>query len=167
MVLVRNMTPFQQLFKVLCLDFQLHRLRMSCMRYKVMMLVSKLMKPPLSLQIWLFKTTADNSHEAFQATNYSSRGRGSYNNRFDSNRGRGGYSSRGRGFHQQLTAFGGQNTRHTCQIYGRIAHTTLKCWNRFDHNYQHDEIPKALAALHVSAMLQATSGIMILERRVT
>lgn len=37
-----------------------------------------------------------------------------------------------------------------CQICGRIGHTALKCWNRFDRTYQSDDVPKALAALHVS-----------------
>ena len=61
-----------------------------------------------------FQTAAANSHEAHQTAQHNNIGRGSYNNRFGSNRGRGGYSSRGRGFHQQTTATAGNNTRPTC-----------------------------------------------------
>lgn len=82
---------------------------------------------------------AVNTHMAFNSQNvgpgynpnYRGRGRsGQY-------RGRGGYSSRGRGFPQHQS--GGNNTqgeRPTCQICGRVGHTALKCYNRFDNNYQ-------------------------------
>lgn len=44
----------------------------------------------------------------------------------------------------------GDSNRPTCQICGRIGHTALKCWNRFDNAYQSTDIPKALAAIQVS-----------------
>ena len=53
-------------------------------------------------------------------------------------RGRGGFNSRGRGFsqHQNNNTYG---ERPTCQICGRSGHTALKCYNRFDNNYQPTE----------------------------
>uniref|UniRef100_A0A1J3HPK9 Uncharacterized protein n=1 Tax=Noccaea caerulescens TaxID=107243 RepID=A0A1J3HPK9_NOCCA len=96
-----------------------------------------------------------------QKSNYShpgQRGRGHSSSRFGS-RGRGGFSTRGRGFSQQvnpagwnqsLSSDGNQNNRPMCQICGRMGHTALKCWNMFDHAYQSDDVPKALAALHIS-----------------
>lgn len=92
----------------------------------------------------------------YTTTSHNHRGRGSYSNRFGSNRGRGGYSSRGRGFHQQSVSTGQNNhttsatQRPICQICGRMGHTALRCWNRFDTNYQNDNLPQALAALQVS-----------------
>ncbi|KAL0874896.1 hypothetical protein Bca101_024601 [Brassica carinata] len=63
--------------------------------------------------------------------NPNNRGRG----RSGATRGRGGFSSRGRGFTQhQNNNSGGE--RPTCQICGRIGHIALKCYNRFDNNYQ-------------------------------
>lgn len=62
--------------------------------------------------------------------NYRGRGRSNYN------RGRGGYSTRGRGFTQHQSSTGRTGDRPTCQICGRIGHTALKCYNRFDNNYQ-------------------------------
>lgn len=74
--------------------------------------------------------------------NYRGRGRsGSY-------RGRGGYSNRGRGFTQQQSS--GNNTqgeRPTFQICGRVGHSALKCYNRFDNNYQP---PTAFNSLRVA-----------------
>lgn len=96
------------------------------------------------------------AHQVFYTDNNNSRGRGSYGNRSGSNRGRCGFTSRGRGFHQQTVNTGqtsqsnSSNTRPTCQIYSRVGYTALKCWNRFDNNYQSDDLPQALAALHVS-----------------
>lgn len=96
-----------------------------------------------------FNTQVQQSQEAYQAGYQSNRGRG-YNNRGGSNRGRGGFSSRGRGFHQQNGPSGGSNARPVCQICGRVGHIALKCWNRFDNNYQPTEVPQALAALQLS-----------------
>lgn len=87
-----------------------------------------------------------NHHAAFAAQNtgqgYRGRGRsGPY-------RGRGGYSSRGRGFSQhQVNPNNTQTERPTCQICGRVGHTALKCYNRFDNNYQQ---PAAFNSLRVS-----------------
>lgn len=73
--------------------------------------------------------------------NYRGRGRsGSY-------RGRGGYSSRGRGFYQHQTTGNPQGERPTCQICGRVGHTAIKCYNRFDNNFQ---VPQAFSSLRVS-----------------
>lgn len=99
-----------------------------------------------------FQTHHNGSQEALQTSRYNNRGRGYYNNRFASQRGRGGFSSRGRGFHQQTTASGTSNSRPTCQICGRAGHTALKCWNRFDNNFQPNDVPPALAALQVSGV---------------
>lgn len=104
----------------------------------------------------MFTTQEAASQEIYQTSYSNNCGRGYSNNRFGSNRGRGGFSSRGRGFHQQSTTSGrnsqqsDNNTKPTCQIYGRVGHTALKCWNRFDNNYQSEELPQALAALQVS-----------------
>lgn len=76
-----------------------------------------------------------------QYRNYNQRGRG----RSSFNRGRGGYSSRGRGFSQQNNN-ASTGERPTCQICGRVGHTALKCYNRFDNNYQ----PAAYATMRNS-----------------
>lgn len=34
-----------------------------------------------------------------------------------------------------------------CQICGKANHIALECWKRFDHSYQMEEIPKALASM--------------------
>ena len=104
-----------------------------------------------------YETSSDVSpHLAFQTQKggyfgSGQRGRGS-------NRGRGGYSTRGRGFSQQVNSSGwnpnqsgnSSNSRPVCQICGRTGHVALKCWNRFDNSYQSEDVPQALAALHVS-----------------
>jgi len=36
-----------------------------------------------------------------------------------------------------------------CQIYKRPGHTALRCWYHFDNSYQAEEIPIALAAMHI------------------
>ena len=109
-----------------------------------------------------YETPTDvGSFTAFQVQkpNYSGqKSRGNSYNRFGS-RGRGGFSTRGRGFSQQVNSSGwnqsqgsagANNTRPICQICGRIGHSALKCWNRFDNSYQSDDTPQALAALQVS-----------------
>lgn len=96
-----------------------------------------------------FQTQRSNNNNGGQ------RGRGGYPGRFG-NRGRGGYSTRGRGFSQQVNSSrwdqsqSRDNNRPVCQICGRIGHSALKCWNRFDNAYQSDDIPKALAAFQVA-----------------
>ena len=37
-----------------------------------------------------------------------------------------------------------------CQICKKKGHHALKCWHRFDNSYQDDQIPQALAALHLN-----------------
>ncbi|XP_010437411.1 PREDICTED: uncharacterized protein LOC104721185 isoform X2 [Camelina sativa] len=70
--------------------------------------------------------------------------------RFGQNRGRGGYNTRGRGFSQHQSVSPSQGHRPTCQICGRIGHTTIKCYNRFDNNYQTEVPVQAFASLQVS-----------------
>jgi len=41
------------------------------------------------------------------------------------------------------------NSPLECQICKRPGHTALRCWYRFDNSYQADEIPTALAAMHI------------------
>ena len=84
-----------------------------------------------------------NSQEHKQAAptyNPQQRGRG----RSSYYRGRGGYSTRGRGFTQHQSTPTGSGNRPTCQICGRIGHTALKCYNRFDNNYQRNDAFSAL-----------------------
>ncbi|CAL9222155.1 unnamed protein product, partial [Arabidopsis halleri] len=64
--------------------------------------------------------------------------------------GRGGYSSRGPGFHQQVSQSSNSSKRHVCQICEKTGHVALKCWSRFDNSYQSEDLPQALAALHLS-----------------
>ncbi|GLT52666.1 hypothetical protein SLA2020_259920 [Shorea laevis] len=40
-----------------------------------------------------------------------------------------------------------QQGENSCQICGVVGHTALKCWYRFDHAYQCEELPQALATL--------------------
>ncbi|KAK2991574.1 hypothetical protein RJ640_013834 [Escallonia rubra] len=37
-----------------------------------------------------------------------------------------------------------------CQICNKKGHEALKCWHRFNHSFQATDIPKALAAMHVT-----------------
>ncbi|XP_019085935.1 PREDICTED: uncharacterized protein LOC104710419 [Camelina sativa] len=76
----------------------------------------------------------------------NNRGKG----RFGQNRGRGGYSSRGRGFPQHQSSCSSQGERPVCQICGRIGHTAIKCYNRFDNNYQSEATTQAFSSLRVS-----------------
>ncbi|XP_010484950.1 PREDICTED: uncharacterized protein LOC104763247 [Camelina sativa] len=77
----------------------------------------------------------------------SQRGRGG---RFGQNRGRGGYTTRGRGFSQHQSVSPSQGQRPICQICGRIGHTAIKCYNRFENNYQTEVPTQAFASLQVS-----------------
>ncbi|KAF8396197.1 hypothetical protein HHK36_017810 [Tetracentron sinense] len=38
----------------------------------------------------------------------------------------------------------------SCQICGKGGHNALRCWNRFNHSYQAEEIPQALAAMSIT-----------------
>ncbi|KAG6670518.1 hypothetical protein I3843_Q058800, partial [Carya illinoinensis] len=43
---------------------------------------------------------------------------------------------------------GRDSTRsEVCQICGKHGHIALKCWKRFNHSLQPDDIPQALAAM--------------------
>lgn len=93
-------------------------------------------------------------HMAFATgRGYTSRGRGSYSNR-GGYRGRGSnsYSTRGRGFQQQFSGPGANSDgRPTCQICGRYGHSAVKCYNRFDQDYQSPgNTHTALAAMKLS-----------------
>ncbi|KAL0705135.1 hypothetical protein Bca4012_071560 [Brassica carinata] len=94
--------------------------------------------------------------------NYRGRGRSTY-------RGRGGYSTRGRGFVQHQSPSNSSGERPVWQICGRTGHTALKCYNRFDNNYQsptaytlvrHNDgrsqewFPDSGASAHVTASFQ-------------
>ncbi|KAJ0087866.1 hypothetical protein Patl1_32909 [Pistacia atlantica] len=37
-----------------------------------------------------------------------------------------------------------------CQVCGKRGHTVLKCYNRFNHSFQAEDIPKALAAMTIA-----------------
>ena len=92
-------------------------------------------------------------HAAFQlqqnnAPSYNQtrgRGRGFYQNC-----GRGGYSNRGRGYSQHQSTSNTSGTRPTCQICGGVDHTALKCYNRFDNNYQASDVTQAFNALQMT-----------------
>ena len=96
----------------------------------------------------------------FQSSYYNSRGRGQSNGRFGRGRGRGHFSTRGRGFHQQLSSSGfrsgssassvSSDDRPSCQICGRYGHTAMRCWHRFNNSYQEEELPMAMAAMHIT-----------------
>ena len=45
--------------------------------------------------------------------------------------------------------------RGVCQIFGKPGHPALRCWNRFDHSYQHEDIPCALAAMRITDVTDA------------
>uniref|UniRef100_A0A1J3GWB8 Retrovirus-related Pol polyprotein from transposon TNT 1-94 n=1 Tax=Noccaea caerulescens TaxID=107243 RepID=A0A1J3GWB8_NOCCA len=78
---------------------------------------------------------------------YVNRGRGRYRGNF---RGRGAYSTRGRGFQQQFASGSSSDSRPTYQICGRFGNLAFKCYNRFDPDYQPEELPTALAAIKIS-----------------
>lgn len=93
-------------------------------------------------------------HLAFHTDRgYSNRVRGYYNNRGIRSRGSGdsgSYSTRGRRFHQQFSGSNSTN-RPQCQICGRLGHTAVRCYNRFDQNYQSAEtLHNALTTVKLS-----------------
>ncbi|CAA7040242.1 unnamed protein product [Microthlaspi erraticum] len=95
------------------------------------------------------QTVRETAHVAYQ-TQYTGQNYGRGRGRFGQNRGRGSYSTRGRGFPQHQSSQPPSGDRPTCQICGRVGHTALKCYNRFDNNYQATETAKAFTALHVA-----------------
>ena len=74
------------------------------------------------------------------------------------------FNSKGRGFAQghQTTPktfnssqshnqpIGSKDEVPICQICNKRNHTALKCFNRFNHSFSPDDIPKALAAIKIS-----------------
>ena len=102
------------------------------------------------------ETDAVSQHLAFQVQQsdyggnnsggYKGRGRGGNNQ----NRGRSGYSSRGRGFNQHQSNGSNSGERPICQICGRVGHSAVKCYNRFDNNYQGGDMSQAFASMKVS-----------------
>lgn len=42
------------------------------------------------------------------------------------------------------------NTNVICQICGEMGHPVLKCWQKFNNNYQHEDMPLALAAMRIT-----------------
>ncbi|XP_020876966.1 uncharacterized protein LOC110227326 [Arabidopsis lyrata subsp. lyrata] len=96
-------------------------------------------------------------HLAFTADKtYYTQGRGQNNGRSGS-RGRGrGYSTRGRGFHQQINyqSSDSGSERPTCQICGKYGHSAVKCYKRFDHSYQMEDVHTAMAAMTLSGQTQ-------------
>lgn len=98
------------------------------------------------------QSTEITPHLAFAAGRgyYSNRGRGS---NIGGYRGRGGqsYSTRGRGFQQQFAGGLSSNTRPTCQICGRFGHSAVRCYNRFDQEFEsQDTVHTALAAVRLT-----------------
>ncbi|CAA7031738.1 unnamed protein product [Microthlaspi erraticum] len=90
------------------------------------------------------------NHQAFQtqqANQVYDRGRGSYRGQY---RGRGNYSTRGRGFPQHQSGQSNNGERPICQICGRVGHTAIKCYNRFDNNYQEANQATAFTSLPVA-----------------
>ena len=99
-------------------------------------------------------------HQAFYSGRggYSSRGRGYYRGGY---RGRGNYSTQGRGFPQQISqgsgrgsSSSGSNNRPTCQICNKFGHAAHRCYKRFDHSYQTEELHNDLAAMRTSDQAQ-------------
>lgn len=96
-----------------------------------------------------------NPHVAFQVqqSNHENTCRGGNKGRgrgfSGQNRGRGGYSTRGGGFSQHQTTSSNSGERSICQIYGRTCHTAVKCYNRFNNNYQGGEFALAFSSLQL------------------
>ncbi|KFK30733.1 hypothetical protein AALP_AA6G020200 [Arabis alpina] len=105
-------------------------------------------------------------HLAFfanQSDASTNRGRG----RSGYNRGRGTFTTKGRGFHQQITqaphsgfsssgSASGGNNKTVCQICGKSGHPAIRCWHRFNNSYQDEDMPKALAAMRITEVPDAS-----------
>ncbi|XVE69974.1 hypothetical protein DITRI_Ditri10aG0034200 [Diplodiscus trichospermus] len=48
-----------------------------------------------------------------------------------------------------------------CQICGKNNHTALKCFNRFNHSYQANDVPKALAALAITEKMKQNGSLTL------
>lgn len=141
--------------------------------------VSEVQGFDLKLQSYA-ETQSVNPHMAFASQNSAPGYNPNYRGRGRSNayRGRGGYSSRGRGFPQhQTNPNGPQNERPKCQICGRTGHTALKCYNRFDNNFQppaaaaynfvrvddQDWVPDSGATAHITSSAANLQGVHLYE----
>ena len=93
---------------------------------------------------------AFNTQRSDYTDNYKNNQKGRGKGNYGQNRGRGGYSTRGRGFSQHQSNSTTSGERPICQICGRIGHTAIKCYNRFDNNYQSPEVTQAFSSLHIT-----------------
>lgn len=108
-----------------------------------------------ALRIQSHVPSAVNHASAFYGERTSNGGR-----RNQKRGGNGSFTSRGKGFTQTANRPSKQpsdkpdhnNNRYskpTCQICRKPGHIALKCWSRFDNSFQPNDIPQALAALHL------------------
>ncbi|XP_010507608.1 PREDICTED: uncharacterized protein LOC104784253 [Camelina sativa] len=60
--------------------------------------------------------------------------------------------NQGQSFHQQISngQFPDSGPRPTYQICNKYGHSAYRCYKRFDHSYQGEELPNALAAMHIT-----------------
>ncbi|XP_031387334.1 uncharacterized protein LOC116200648 [Punica granatum] len=81
----------------------------------------------------------------------SNRGQGAPRGKGSSNRGGYSHQSNQQNNHCGLSHSGSYKPGvPTCQICKRPGHTALKCYDRFNNNYQATDIPQALVVLHVT-----------------
>lgn len=135
MASAENTIRLQQWLRAPCLSFQIQNLTMLSQRFIALMQNCGHMKMYEKLHLILRsmlskKVTTKSTSPTHCHTIPHHRGRSGFS------RVRGGYTTRGRGFTQHQTTPNTQGERPTCQICGRIGHTALKCYNRFDNNYQ-------------------------------
>ena len=92
------------------------------------------------LQGYLEETTIS-PYVAFNITTSDDSYRNSYNRgKGKPNRGRSSFSTRGRGFHQQISSTTSSSSSQPggssviCKICGKMSHSALKCWHRFNNS---------------------------------
>ena len=51
--------------------------------------------------------------------------------------------------YEQQTPISQDHNQVVCQICGKVNHVAIDSWNRYDHSYQSNDIPKALAAMNL------------------
>ncbi|GKV50770.1 hypothetical protein SLEP1_g57465 [Rubroshorea leprosula] len=121
-------------------------------------------KTPAYSQVFVAQRGRGHRGRGYGGKHFNSRGRGfvqagNYNNNWTSNTN---WASNNRSnlvnnnptpqqalpqkFQQKAMTQKGENP---CQICGIAGHTALKCWYRFDHAYQSEELPQALATFTV------------------
>ncbi|GKU93013.1 hypothetical protein SLEP1_g6653 [Rubroshorea leprosula] len=113
-------------------------------------------KTPTFAQVFVAQRGRGNRGRGYGGRNFNSHGRGfvqagNYNHNWTNNS-RNNLTNHNpapqeaihKKFQQKYTTHKGENP---CQICGITGHTALKCWYRFDHAYQSEELPQALAAL--------------------